>query len=78
MTTLQTIHCPNCGSYAERHQINDISRTQCPRCDYLMVMCNRTGRVIEAHAPGLDSSIRLTEPVTRHRRSPLQPASALA
>lgn len=75
MTSLQTIHCPNCGSYAERHQINSISRTQCPRCDYLMVMCNRTGRVIEAYAPGLDSQDQFQDAI---RHVSLRPASALA
>jgi ribosomal protein S27AE len=48
------VNCPNCGSHAERHQLEgDLSRTQCGRCDYLMVMCRRTGRVVEAYAPGL-------------------------
>jgi transposase-like protein len=55
MQVLQKIHCPNCGSAAERHYIADsqITRTQCPSCDYLMITCTRTGKVIEAYAPGI-------------------------
>lgn len=55
MQTFHTIHCPNCGRPAERHflHLDRISRTQCPSCDYLMVQCLDSGRVIEAYAPGL-------------------------
>ncbi|WP_206070160.1 replication restart DNA helicase PriA [Nodosilinea sp. P-1105] len=54
----QQVHCPNCGALAERHQIDpdQLVRTQCPACDYLMITCARTGRVIEAYAPGLFAS----------------------
>ena len=47
----ETVHCPNCGSLAERQHIQEsrITRTQCGACDYLMVTCS----VIEAYAPGL-------------------------
>ncbi|MDY6939641.1 MAG: replication restart DNA helicase PriA [Cyanobacteriota bacterium] len=49
------ICCPNCGSHAERHHLHksQLTRTQCPACDYLMVTCSRTGNVIEAYSPGL-------------------------
>lgn len=49
------VHCPNCGHLAERHQIEQQSliRTQCHQCDYLMVTCSESGKVIEAYAPGL-------------------------
>jgi predicted RNA-binding Zn-ribbon protein involved in translation (DUF1610 family) len=55
MNRLQKIHCPNCGSDAERHYISDrkLTRTQCPSCDYLMISCSVTGKVIEAYAPGI-------------------------
>ncbi|MFK0734457.1 MAG: replication restart DNA helicase PriA [Gloeotrichia echinulata HAB0833] len=55
MQIVQKICCPNCGSKAERYYISDseITRTQCPTCDYLMISCTRTGRVIEAYAPGI-------------------------
>lgn len=54
-TTVLNVHCPNCGSCAERHYLNVdyLTRTQCSTCDYLMVMCAQTGRVIEAYAPGI-------------------------
>jgi hypothetical protein len=55
MQRIQRICCPNCGSGAERHHLDlqELTRTQCPTCDYLMIACSRTGRVIEAYAPGL-------------------------
>lgn len=55
MEMVQGIRCPNCGSEAERQHIlsSQVTRTECPVCDYLMVMCSRTGRVIEAYAPGI-------------------------
>ncbi|MGF1570454.1 MAG: replication restart DNA helicase PriA [Nodosilinea sp.] len=51
----QQVHCPNCGHLAERHHIesNHLVRTQCAACDYLMITCSKTGKVIEAYAPGL-------------------------
>jgi ribosomal protein S27AE len=55
MQTIQQIYCPNCGASAERHHHSDVQvlRTQCPSCDYLMITCTRTGKVIEAYAPGI-------------------------
>lgn len=55
MQVTQRVRCPNCGSFGERHHIpsSDLVRTQCPSCDYLMITCEATGRVIEAYAPGL-------------------------
>lgn len=48
------IHCPNCGSSAERYHLeaDQLTRTQCATCDYLMITCTRTGAVVEAYAPG--------------------------
>jgi ribosomal protein S27AE len=57
MQNITKIICPNCGNpAAERHHIasSQIRRTQCAECDYLLVMCLRTNRVIEAYAPGMD------------------------
>lgn len=49
--TVQRVHCPTCGSYAERiYQQNSI-RTQCSKCDYLLNICIKTGCVKEAYAP---------------------------
>ncbi len=55
MQYFQKIRCPNCGSEGERHYIthSKLTRTQCPSCDYLMVTCSETGRVIEAYSPGI-------------------------
>ena len=56
MAKIQTIPCPNCGDRATRYVTdNDIKRTSCDRCDYLLVQCAKTGRVIEAYAPGVNS-----------------------
>jgi hypothetical protein len=51
----QTICCSNCGEFAERHYLLEqmLVRTQCSKCDYLMVSCQKTGKVIEAYAPGI-------------------------
>lgn len=59
-TMISTIYCPNCGSLAERHHLasSHLTRTQCEVCDYLMVTCDRTGRVIEAYAPGVQANYR--------------------
>lgn len=51
----QKVHCPNCGQLADRHHLEkgNMIRTQCHKCDYLMITCAITGNVIEAYAPGL-------------------------
>ncbi len=51
MVTMQTIHCPHCGKLALRQRYGSVTHTQCPHCDYLMTMCDRTGRVLEAYTP---------------------------
>ena len=53
VSSMQKVNCPTCGSSAERHRSSSDSlvRTQCDRCDYLMVFCSKTGRVIESYAP---------------------------
>ncbi|MBO9997763.1 MAG: replication restart DNA helicase PriA [Cyanobacteria bacterium SID2] len=55
ISTPHTVRCPNCGRLGERHYLAEskILRTQCHHCDYLMVTCATTGRVIEAYSPGL-------------------------
>ncbi|HEY9891114.1 MAG TPA: replication restart DNA helicase PriA [Candidatus Sericytochromatia bacterium] len=55
MRITQEVRCPNCGSHAERLYFikTDLTKTQCPACDYLMINCSRTGRVVEAYAPGI-------------------------
>jgi len=53
--TVQAVRCPNCGQIAERHHLLEdaLVRTQCHGCDYFMVTCSKTGKVIEAYAPGI-------------------------
>lgn len=55
MAIIEAVRCPNCGSWAERHHLSFLAqvKTECDRCDYLMVTCTRSGRVVEAYAPGL-------------------------
>lgn len=54
MNRIENIRCSNCGNPAERHHLEkSLLRTQCAYCDYLMITCGKTGRVIEAYAPGL-------------------------
>ena len=63
MQMVQIVCCPNCGSPAERYHSehshspsekgSSSIRTQCNHCDYLMVTCAQTGRVLEAYAPGI-------------------------
>ncbi|EDX85659.1 hypothetical protein S7335_3362 [Synechococcus sp. PCC 7335] len=56
--TVQIVHCPTCGRAAERRYVAKTSqvRTQCDSCDYLMVSCAKTGRVIESYAPSFSPS----------------------
>ncbi len=57
MNRIEAVRCPNCGRYGERYYLSDrnLVRTQCSECDYLLVTCSLTGKVIEAYAPGLDT-----------------------
>jgi len=57
--TVQRVNCPTCGSSAERYHLTDAARvrTQCSHCDYLMVSCSKTGRVIEAYAPSFSPAM---------------------
>lgn len=73
MKMIQVIRCPNCGSEAERHHLlsSQLVRTQCSSCDYLMVNCSRTGRVIEAYAPGIYPSSVASLHGVAHKQHPL-------
>lgn len=67
MYTTQIVRCPNCGCEAQRHFYSDfslphwqspsnqITQVECHSCDYLMVTCSVTGKVIETYAPGIVS-----------------------
>lgn len=73
MKITQQVRCPNCGSEAERHHLlsSQLTRTQCPACDYLMVMCSRSGRVVEAYAPGINPNTMISLPEVAHKQHPL-------
>ncbi len=76
----QTIPCPNCGGKANRRyfisnetiyhrcQGDRIIQTECPECDYLLVMCSLSGSVIEAYSSSTSAKIR-------HLTSSLQKSS---
>ena len=67
MSTIYQVRCPNCGSLAERHHVPDqqLVRTQCATCDYLLITCTATGRVIEAYAPGISAQQLRTPSLSR-------------
>lgn len=67
MHSIEKIHCPNCGSFAQRHHFSGLDgaefgcpkslavRIECDACDYLMTTCELNGRVVEACAIGVYS-----------------------
>lgn len=64
---VQRVHCPTCGSSAERYHLLDdgMTRTQCSSCDYLMILCTETGRVIESYSPSFVPSAALAASTMR-------------
>ena len=70
MDIKRTIPCPNCGGTANRRyftsheaiynscQGNYIIQTECPVCDYLLVMCSLNGSVIEAYPSSTSAKMR--------------------
>lgn len=75
MQIKQQIRCSNCGSEAERFYVlsSELTRTQCNSCDYLMVTCARTGKVIEAYAPGINPMKAVVAAPAVDRKPPLLP-----
>ncbi len=71
---IESIRCPNCGSIAERHHLPYLAqvKTQCDDCDYLLVMCTRSGHVLESYAPGLPSRPQAIKPIAT-RLTPIPP-----
>lgn len=67
----QTIHCPNCGSHAlrQRYEIEKetITETACPACDYLLINCDLTGRVMDSYLGLGEKASQLVQSVG-HRR----------
>jgi hypothetical protein len=74
---IESIRCPNCGSIAERHHLSYLAqvKTQCDACDYLLVMCTRSGHVLESYAPGLPSEPRPMQPIAVRLTPLAQPQS---
>lgn len=52
--TVQIVHCPTCGHLAKRQLLRQrgVVKTECDRCDYLLVTRAETAQVVEAHVPG--------------------------
>ena len=62
MDKTYSVRCPNCGDMATRSHIiskevgygncheKRVIQTECPHCDYLMVIGFASGNVIEAHS----------------------------
>ena len=74
MNLYQIIHCPNCGDRAERCHATETNtvRTSCHFCDYLLVLCTKTGKVIESYAPGLfPFKMQFEMPSVARRQHPL-------
>ena len=69
----QVVSCPNCGGRATRyctpHLETDphsgpkhlICRTECPDCDYLMMMCVTEGELTQVYSPDL-STLEVNRP----------------
>lgn len=87
MQTTQSVRCPNCGNMAQRHYLigsevshyacagDQVTKTECSVCDYLMVICSVSGNVIEAYAPGrqvMANSGKFTEVVNRESLAPIE------
>ncbi len=77
MSESQIIHCPNCGSFAEKYNNleSHIMRTSCNSCDYLLVQCTKTYKVIESYAPGINyapavsySAPQVEKPLVAHKQ----------
>ena len=87
MDTIHAVSCSNCGSSATRRHFTSneaiysccprgrVMQTECPVCDYLMVMCSLSGSVIEAYD---SSTSATTRDLNRSKTSPTEPSQILA
>lgn len=62
MNQTYTVRCSDCGCLALRTRLTDavnkssncfgnqIIKTECPSCDYLLITCSANGNVIDAHS----------------------------
>ena len=70
---MQYIHCPNCGSLAERSYFQNatIVQTSCEVCDYFMISTLATGVVLGSYyVPGKREA--LNWPQAASASSPLE------
>jgi hypothetical protein len=58
MKAVQKVHCPNCGSSAEKIYLSEqnLISLSCSSCDYLIIHCPDSAKVLEVYAPGLKMS----------------------
>ncbi|BAZ46884.1 hypothetical protein NIES4102_39260 [Chondrocystis sp. NIES-4102] len=80
MAQTYSVRCPNCGNLAIRSYFieqeieynncpeNQMTQTECPSCDYLMLTCSINGKLIETY----DSS---TSALTREDKILRTPAT---
>ena len=68
---IESIRCSNCGAIAERHHLSYLAqvKTQCDQCDYLLIVCTRSGHVLESYAPGLPSQPSPMRPISSRLNS---------
>ena len=58
------VRCPNCGSFAHRQLLShyvatkpgkahapQVIRTECPHCDYLVVICQEDEEIYSVYSP---------------------------
>ncbi|GAB4535542.1 MAG: hypothetical protein Tsb0014_22590 [Pleurocapsa sp.] len=81
MEITYVVSCSNCGNLATRRYFtsNEVNHSQCPKgrviqtecpvCDYLMVMCSLSGNVIEAYD---SSTSAMTQNIDRDRVSDIK------
>ena len=67
MKQTYTVRCSDCGSLALRtHLVNyphsPTTKTECPSCDYLLITCSNSGRVIDTHSSIASIVTRKTQP----------------
>ncbi|MCC0176277.1 hypothetical protein I4641_04715 [Waterburya agarophytonicola K14] len=77
MNRTYTVRCPDCGHLAIRSHlkrrvepksegaIDETMATECPSCDYLLVTCSVSGKVLDAHS-STTSVIARKQPIDDH------------
>lgn len=90
MEQTYSVRCSNCGSLAIRShynskgtkytnsQQNRVIQTECPTCDYLMVMCSSSGNVIEAHSSSTSAMTRKDKKHNSHPAIPIVNISTIS